>query len=125
MLEELYWIKKRHNHFVIYFDKSSGEIWVDEYTNCNSWTIYNDDDIESLNPDAFIAMVADYNKKSKCKARKYEREYEFLTCPDLYEDNDNDYDDYCHKAAYWNDIADFSEDAINEAINDYIDWCKN
>lgn len=33
------------NYFRLYYNKSTGETWVNEYIDCNSWTEYDDPDI--------------------------------------------------------------------------------
>ena len=33
------------NYFRLYYDKTTGEMWVNEYVDCNSYTRYDNDDI--------------------------------------------------------------------------------
>ena len=53
------------NSFILYYDKSNGDMWVNEYTDCHSYTQYDNNDI------IFVIRFGGYEKLSQQKIIDY------------------------------------------------------
>lgn len=51
--------------FILYYDKSNGDMWVNEYTDCHSYTQYDNNDI------IFVLRFNGYEKLSQQKIIDY------------------------------------------------------
>lgn len=71
---------EKRNYFRIYYDKSTGRIWENEYVDCRSYTQYDNNDIleiysfssEPLTQQKIIdaAAAAVYNIETECEFKK-------------------------------------------------------